>query len=120
MPTFSIQSQEKLKTCCPELIKLCNQAVVLLDFTVIQGYRSNDEQDRLFESGASKLRGGKSKHNKWPSSAVDLAPYPIDWYNIERFERLALVMKALALANGVLLVWGGDWVNFRDYVHFQI
>ena len=120
MARFSLASQEKLKTCCPELIKLCTQAIVLIDITVLFGYRSSIEQDRLFKEGVTTLRGGRSKHNKWPSPAVDLAPYPIDWHNIVRFEDLALVMKALSLALNIPLVWGGDWKSFRDYGHFQI
>ena len=38
--------------------------------------------------GRSKLSWLESKHNCEPSRAVDIAPYPIDWDDRERFSHL--------------------------------
>jgi len=56
-----------------------------------------------------------SKHNKYPSLAVDLAPYPINWNNKAQFiyfagyvMRTAEILKLQGKIKHSLL-WGGDW-----------
>lgn len=69
-----------------------------------------------------------SKHNKTPSMAVDLAPYPIDWKDTGRFKLLAGYIFGLAVALEIRLRWGGAWVedfnmeNQRlvDLGHFEL
>jgi len=68
-----------------------------------------------------------SLHLRRPSLAVDLAPKPIDWKNISAFFKLKEIMFKEAAADGVELIWGGDWngngISERreyDYGHFQI
>jgi len=51
---------------------------------------------------------------------MDLAPFPIDWNNLDRFAELAKVIKRIAKENNTPLEWGGDWKNFKDYPHFQL
>jgi peptidoglycan L-alanyl-D-glutamate endopeptidase CwlK len=58
------------------------------DLTVLCGYRGQAEQDKAFRDGASKLQWPRSKHNRTPSAAVDIAPYPVDWKNTAAFEAL--------------------------------
>ncbi len=41
--------------------------------------------------------------------AVDLAPFPIDWNDIARFDRLAGLMFRAASIEGVTIRWGADW-----------
>lgn len=41
--------------------------------------------------------------------AVDLAPFPIDWNDIARFDRLAALMFRAAAIENVPLRWGADW-----------
>jgi len=60
------------------------------------------------------------RHNKSPSRAVDLAPYPIDFQDIKRFEILGWFVKGLAKGLGIKVIWGGDWANFRDWGHFEL
>jgi len=43
------------------------------------------------------------------SHAVDLAPFPIDWTDLARFDRLAALMIAAAKAEKVAIRWGADW-----------
>jgi peptidoglycan L-alanyl-D-glutamate endopeptidase CwlK len=69
-----------------------------------------------------------SKHNSKPSLAVDIAPYPIDWADDERFYFLAGIIKAASHQVGVKVRWGGDWDSdddfhdqtFMDLGHFEI
>ena len=136
MAVFGKKSKERLATCDERIQKVLNLAIQYLDFTVICGARTPDEQFELFKQGRELKYGkwvkvgatvtnidGKTKksmHNYSPSKAVDIAPYPIDWNDIERFKQLAVVIKRCADSCGVTIEWGGDWVSFKDYPHFQL
>lgn len=69
------------------------------DLTVLCGFRGQAEQDDAFARGASKLKWPRSKHNKTPALAVDIAPYPVDWKNVKAFE--ALRKHALTVASRI-------------------
>jgi len=75
---FSKTSKSRLSTCCEELQDICNELIKIMDITIIDGYRNEKRQNEYFEKGASSLKFPNSKHNKYPSKAVDIAPYPID------------------------------------------
>src|SRR5574343_343457 len=96
MPKFSKKSVEKLLTCDARLIAIMQTAILETDFTIICGVRGQKEQDLAFKQGKSKLRYPKSKHNSIPSLAVDIAPYPLDWNNIQAFDDLSKVIKRIA------------------------
>lgn len=51
--------------------------------------------------------------------AVDLAPWPLDWNNIERFKRLGALVLRAADEVGVKLAWGGNWKRV-DYPHYEL
>lgn len=128
MPSFSTQSGLKLATCDPRLQQVCDKVIKHYDFTVLEGHRSEERQDELFRQGKSKLQAGQSKHNSNPSRAVDIAPYPIDWSDSNRFFLLAGRMYQAAAELGVTIRWGGDWDSdsdhkdqtFNDLPHFEI
>ncbi len=60
-----------------------------------------------------------SNHNSNPSKAIDVAPFPIDWNNIQRFLDMAKVIKESAKTVGVEITYGGDW-KMKDYPHFEV
>ena len=91
-----------------------------MDFTVICGERDKVAQDEAYGKGASKLKYPKSKHNRKPSLAVDIAPYPIDWNNHARFTELAKRFKRIAENKSINVRWGGDFKGFKDLVHFEL
>lgn len=117
-----------LQTCDERLQRLFTEVIKHVDCTVIQGHRGKDEQDEAFRKGHSKLKFPNSKHNSFPSKAVDVAPYPIDWTNRERFTYFAGIVKGLAISMNIPLRWGGDWSRnfdpkdetFLDLPHFEI
>ena len=74
MPVFGKRSLQKLETCDPRLQEICKEAIKVMDFTVLCGHRAEDEQNRVYNEGKSKLQWPKSKHNSKPSIAIDLAP----------------------------------------------
>ena len=130
MYKFSRKSQYQLETCDINLQQVMQHVIKHVDFTALEGYRSNERQDTLFKEGKSKLKGGQSKHNQ--GLAVDIAPYPIDYSNdpknLARWYYLAGCMKATAQMLGMKLRWGGDWnsnnifsdQNFDDLGHFEL
>lgn len=97
----------------------------IMDFTIIEGHRSPERQEELFNTGMSKVR--RSKHNDSPSNAVDIAPWPIDWGDTFRFHVLAGLVYAAAKEEKVDVRWGGDWDGdmsqrdhtFIDMPHFE-
>ena len=128
MASFGKKSQERLNTCDPRLVELFEEVVEHFDCTVIQGYRDEAEQNKAFEDGFSKLKYPKGSHNKYPSLAVDIAPYPIDWKDRDRFHFFAGFVKGIASQMGLNIRWGADWNsdthtkdnNFDDLPHFEI
>lgn len=128
MPRFSEASEVALASCDPRLQDLLRVAIKRFDFRVLEGHRSLERQQEMFASGVSKARPGQSKHNLYPSLAVDIAPYPIDWADREQFTLLAGYLMGLAESKGINLRWGGDWDQdfevadnrFDDLPHFEI
>lgn len=127
MPKFSQLSLDKLSSCHSDLQKLFNEVIKEFDCVVLQGYRSEEEQLKFFNQGKSKIKSG-GKHNSLPSLAVDVAPYPIDWSDKERFYYFAGFVKGLASSLGISIRWGGDWDSdnnlknqtFFDLPHFEL
>jgi peptidoglycan L-alanyl-D-glutamate endopeptidase CwlK len=122
MPKFSVISKERLDTCHPDLIMLMNEVIKHTDISILCGHRGEEEQNKAFNEGKSKVRFPFSKHNKTPSLAVDIAPYNngINWNDIQRFKDLAEIVKECAEKLDISVEWGGDWVKFKDYPHWQL
>lgn len=128
MPRFSDSSRGKLSHCRSEIQAVLDGVIRHYDFTVVTGYRDDEQQDFAYETGMSKVKWPNSKHNQYPSEAVDIAPYPIDWRDTERFYLLAGRVLQVADELGVRLRWGGDWdgdddlhdQTFMDLGHFEL
>lgn len=128
MAKFGNRSLKELQTCSKVLRLILTQAIELYDFSVLKGFRGEQEQNKAYREGKSKLQYPESKHNQTPSRAVDIAPYPIDWEDKKRFYYLAGLIKGIAHAEGVKIRWGGDWdrdgdfddQSFNDLPHFEL
>jgi|TARA_R110000751_G_scaffold161388_1_gene267962 peptidoglycan LD-endopeptidase CwlK len=128
MPRFGTRSKSRLHTCDGRLIELFNKVVKEFDCTVIEGHRGKDAQNEAYNKGNSKLKFPNGKHNKSPSVAVDVAPYPIDWEDRDRFHYFGGYVLGIAKSLGLNIRWGGDWDQdtqtkdnkFDDLVHFEI
>ena len=122
MPKFSESSEKRLATCHPKLRELFQEVVKGYDCTVLCGFRGQDEQDSAFEKGTSKVKWPESKHNNFPSLAVDVAPYPIDWKDTNRFYHFAGYVRAVAERLGIKVRQGVDWngnLDFKDESFFD-
>ena len=126
MPRFSARSRSQLETCHKDLRRLFDRVIVSWDCTILEGHRTQERQAQLLREGKSKVQ--ISKHNYRPSLAVDVAPYPIDWEDTERFVEFGLFVLQVARDLGLSIRWGGDWdgdgdltdQSFNDLVHFEI
>lgn len=120
MPSFSNRSKERLMTCHAKLQEIMLDAIAIKDFSVLCGHRGEEEQNKAFDSGNSKAQWPFSKHNRLPSHAVDIVPYPLDWDDTEDFAELAGIIKAIAHTKGIPIRWGGDFKSIKDMPHFEL
>lgn len=128
MAKFSKRSLDKRATLHPKLQEIVDEAIKHFDFTITDGHRGEKEQNEAYAKGLSKLKFPNSKHNSKPSRAMDLAPYPIDYKDVERFVYLAGWIMAIAALKGIKLRSGLDWnrntitrdEKFRDAPHFEL
>lgn len=128
MYKFGRKSYERSLTCDPRLQDILNEAIKIIDFSVLCGHRGETEQNKAFNEGRSKLKWPQSKHNSLPSMAVDIAPYPINWDDTERFAHLIGIVRGIAAMKGYKLRVGIDWDNdgdirdhsFMDYPHIEL
>lgn len=129
-PSFSKTSKKRLESCHPDLQKLFEAVIRHFDCKVLEGYRHRQQQNYLFGLGKSKLKYPNSKHNKIPSEAIDVAPYPIDWNDRDRFHFFAGFVWATARALKIKIRWGGKWSgdlvggfkknDFDDLCHWEL
>lgn len=125
---FGDSSRARLETCHPLLQEICEEAIKQVDFSVICGYRTKEEQDQAIADKASKVEYPNSMHNQMPSLAVDIAPYPIDWDNTTRFAHLIGIVRGIAAMKGIKIRTGSDWDTdgditdhkFMDWPHFEL
>jgi len=128
MPSFSRKSQSILATCHPDLQRLFKEVVKHFDCTVMCGERTEEEQTEYYRTGRSKVQYPQSKHNSSPSMAVDVAPYPINWNDTDRFYFFAGVVKGIAAGMELDIRFGGDWDSdtdlhdqtFMDLPHYEL
>lgn len=141
MPSFSRQSMSNLSSCCREVQMVMHRSIRYTDFTIVQGFRDEETQNRYYERGVSQVKWPNSKHNSNPSKAVDVAPYhPTFGILFGSPEQLTVISQAMSITKqavnaiilreyfylaGVIMCqaqelqvemrWGGDWDRDKDY-----
>lgn len=126
-------SLQRLASSHPDLQKVMMKVIDRYDVTIVCGHRSELDQKDAYDKGLSQVLFPNSKHNSFPSLAIDVAPYitaegEIPWSDTEAFAKMAGYIMAVADMEGVSLRWGGDWdgdnrtddENFRDRPHFEL
>jgi len=142
MPKFSQHSTERLATCDKRLQEVLEYVISHYDCSVLCGQRGQEDQEEAFAKGNTKVHFPNSRHNKTPSQAVDVMPYPIIWPSLvgltseekEKARAYATVCRFAGFVQGVAahmgykLTWGGDWNRNGiiepgddwDLPHFQV
>ena len=124
MPKFGKTSRRRLKGVNTKLINVLNELIKIMDVTIIEGLRTEKRQQELLEKGATKVKYSKHMEGK----AVDVAPYPIDWNDRERFHYMGGMLRGIGQQLKINVRWGGDWDsdgeikdnNFDDLVHVEL
>jgi len=106
---LSDRSLRNLQGVDEQLVATVNLAIVLtkIDFGVICGLRTMEEQRVLVDKGASKTM--RSKH--LDGNAVDLMAYigsRASW-ELNLYDDIADAMKQAAVETGAVLRWGAAW-----------
>lgn len=110
----------------PDLVKVILAASQTEQpFQVVYGIRTPKAEAQAVASGHSTTM--HSRHLPQPgqhnlSCAVDVAALSgghINW-NSSAYPAIAIEVKAAAAALGIPVEWGGDWVSFKDWGHFQL
>ena len=127
MPRFGKRSQKRLEGVDSSLVNVLNEAIKLMDLTILEGVRLKERQRELVASGASKTM--KSKHIK--GEAVDVTPYPVDMesvFGIHRHYYMAGLLRGIGHMMKIKLRSGADWDSdgeitdqkFNDLVHIEL
>lgn len=141
MPSFSAYSKERIATLHPDMQRVVNRAITIVDFKVLCGLRNKADQEQALRDKTSTKDYPLSNHNRSKkadgtydytmSDAVDVAPWPIKWPDarsqttVEYAKRLgafylvAGVMFMAAAIEGVKIRWGGHFKSFFDGPHFE-
>lgn len=114
------RSQSRLEGVHPSLVAVVERAIQLteVDFTVLEGVRSKERQQVLFNKGATTTMN--SRH--LTGHAVDLGAWVDggvrwDW---PLYYKIADAMKQAAEELNIPIEWGGDWKSFKDGPHYQL
>lgn len=120
--TFALsqKSKDKLATVHADLQKIIEEAIIdsPLDFSITQGIRTKEEQQKLFDEGKSQTLNSRHLTGK----AVDIAVFvngKVTW-DINNYKIVAEHIKSVANKLGIPIVWGGDWTTFKDGPHFEL
>ncbi len=133
------QSRSRLEGVHPYLVRVVQRAAAMAkpheDFTVLEGVRSRETMWAYYGKGrtaeqcrakgvptgyarpdlpkvtwlANPLMSNHRRRENGFGHAVDLAPWPIDWSDVARFDALAALMFRAASIEGVAIRWGADW-----------
>lgn len=117
---LSERSLKNLEGVHADLVKVVHRAdeMTEVEFAIIEGVRSMKRQRQLVAAGASKTL--KSRH--LTGHAIDFAPIidgEISW-KWPPFHIIADAFKKASKELGVAIVWGGDWVSFKDGPHIEL
>lgn len=112
-------SRKKLEGLHPDVVAVVTRAIEVTtqDFTVLCGVRTLAEQKELYAQGRTKpgqIVTWTLKSRHLPAAdgfgrAVDLAPYPIDWNDLSKFDAIAKAMFDASEELGIPIRWGADW-----------
>lgn len=118
--SFSAKSIGKLSGVHKDLQRVMLASIVdsPYDFGISEGLRTKERQQELFDSGKSQTM--RSRH--LTGHAVDIVLFidgKANW-DFEKYRLVADHIKGKAKELNIPIVWGGDWVSFKDGPHFEL
>lgn len=140
--TFNLSnlSLQRLNGVHPRLVQTIKEAIINspFDFVILQGFRTAEEQYKLFLQGrktagkkVTNCDGYKNKSNHQAKSdgfgyAIDFGIYDkncngnVDWNSINKYKAVAQHIMNVGAKNGLVIGWGGNWNNTKDYPHIEL
>jgi hypothetical protein len=127
-------SQRHRLTLHPKLLTAVDAILLYRDAAITDGHRNELTQNHLHDTGKSKKRWPNSKHNTFPSRAVDIVPYPFnpEWWDLKKNFHVWVEwqswVRGLAAGKGIKIRGGFDWdgdfdmkdQTFYDGPHFEL
>lgn len=126
---FPTETHPVVKESMNQLIKQAADKGIVVVIT--DGFRSAEDQDRLYEKGrtaggtiVTNAKGGQSFHNY--GLAIDFAlknaAGDVIWdmqYDGNKNGKSDW-SEVVEMAKALQFTWGGDWPQFKDYPHLQM
>ncbi len=114
------RSLARLEGVHPRLVAVVKRAIEITeqDFAVTEGVRTPERQRELYAQGRTtpgpKVTWTlKSNHFVNPRTgygqAVDLVPFPVDWNDLRKFDKIMRAMFTAADELETPIRWGADW-----------
>ncbi len=136
MTKLSVRDEQRLIGVHPDLVRLVRKVAdsPAPPFMVIEGVRTLAKQREYFAAGKSKTMNSRHLPKAAAgvaglvSHAVDIAPLvdidrdgdlDLSW-QAAHFYPIAEAIQTAAKALGIAIIWGGNWVSFRDMPHFEL
>ena len=140
MYKLGIRSKNNLIGVHPLLVKLIEASITTspVDFTVVEGVRSEQRQKELYAQGRIKpgvkvtnVDGVNKKSNHQVKKdgygyAVDIYPFFLGQVQVNHkdtikcLKQIADHIKKKAIEMNISITWGGDWKNPYDPPHFEL
>lgn len=131
---FGGNSRKHLSTLDPRLRTVAEQVMEwqIYDFAIVWGHRGEEAQNQAYLEGNSSKQWPDSKHNQYPSVALDFAPYiagiGIPWKDTHAFAVIGGLFIAAGATLDIPIVYGGDWdmdgettdQRLKDWGHVEL
>ena len=116
---------ERLANVDPRLVAVIQAAGEQTECVVLEGARTVADEQKAIDTGHSKLKDPMhSKHVIGPGRplalAVDLAPIPVNWDDLDAFRQLSVVVLGCAANLNTPVTWGGTWTTLKDFPHYEL
>lgn len=116
-------SLDRLVTCDKRLQDLADMMLARSEFdlTITCGYRTKEEQEDAYQKGTSRAKFGQSKHNVFPSKAIDIIPVKVNWdSNDWKWAYMCALAYDCAMELGIKIKCGFFFKSIKDCPHIEI
>ncbi|CAL9980626.1 endolysin [Vibrio phage D51] len=127
---YGKSSKRRFDELHEDLQKLLLAVLPHWDHSVLCGYRDEQTQNSYYQKGTSRVKYPNSKHNQFPSIAVDVQPYPWtdDKQGLKELYMFIGFVQGIATSMGIKIRCGADWdgdrsikdQNFHDVFHIEL
>ena len=118
--SFSQRSLQNLQGVHPDLVKVMTLSLAWspYDFAIIQGCRTQAEEDTLVAKGLSQTKNSKHLTGR----AVDFFVYVNGkgTWDTKYYAEVDVVIKKTAKELNIPIIWGGDWKTLKDFDHIEL